>query len=513
MKNNLLLGLLAFAFPTLQWADTGSDRPQPTATAVPSAAPAQVIPWSSLGAKAGEQYQGEALSVTPTAEGAQLHCGFQKMEGSATREGLWLSSSTPESHGERFRVTATGLGRGIATSTPLAASGQATVAASLARWERPALTEEYTVSVDGIRQDFVIAAPPAGAGDLQVDLSLTGASAETAAYGAKLILDGSHRALAYSRLHVVDAKRRQLTAKLKVLTEHHLVLQVQDAGAAYPVRIDPTFSDANWVGLNSGIPGVDGLVNATAADDDGNLYVGGEFGFAGSVLASNIAQWNGTSWSALGSGINGAVSTIVVSGATVYVGGQFTQAGGMPACGIAQWDGSTWSAVGTGINGTVNVLLMNGTTLYAGGNFTTAGGVAANAIAQWDGTAWSPLGAGMGGGTVHPWPQVSALAVVGTTLYAGGDFTTAGGVTVNGIAQWNGGTWAPPWLWSEWPIPIACAGSDWIHPLRGGGFWSDAVERQRLVIRPRVRWPSECAGGERHDPLCRGGNCCRCCLA
>ena len=40
---------------------------------------------------------------------------------------------------------------------------------------------------------------------------------------------------------------------------------------------------------------------------------------------------------------------------------------------------------------------MSGTNLYAGGGFTTAGGVPANYIAKWDGSAWSALGSGMDG--------------------------------------------------------------------------------------------------------------------
>ena len=36
-------------------------------------------------------------------------------------------------------------------------------------------------------------------------------------------------------------------------------------------------------------------------------------------------------------------------------------------------------------------------TLYAGGEFTTAGGNAANDIAQWNGSSWSALGSGMNG--------------------------------------------------------------------------------------------------------------------
>ena len=51
----------------------------------------QAIPWSQLGAKAGADYQGDGLAVSPTAEGARLRCVFQRLEGEATHEGLWLT--------------------------------------------------------------------------------------------------------------------------------------------------------------------------------------------------------------------------------------------------------------------------------------------------------------------------------------------------------------------------------------------------------------------------------------
>jgi len=74
--------------------------------------------------------------------------------------------------------------------------------------------------------------------------------------------------------------------------------------------------------------------------------------------------------------------------------------------------------------------------LYAGGSFTTAGGVTVNRIAKWDGTAWSALGTGMDN-------DISCIAIASDgTLYAGGNFTTAGGVNLNdGAALWNGYRW------------------------------------------------------------------------
>jgi hypothetical protein len=58
------------------------------------------------------------------------------------------------------------------------------------------------------------------------------------------------------------------------------------------------------------------------------LYAGGDFTTAAGVAATNIAQWNGTSWSALGSGMNNTVSALAVSASALYAGGAFTTAGG-----------------------------------------------------------------------------------------------------------------------------------------------------------------------------------------
>jgi hypothetical protein len=83
-----------------------------SATAADSAGPALTktsIPWSQIGAKAGADYQGDGLAVSPTAGGARLRCVFQRLEGQATREGLWLTSTVIPPSGtvrDRFRVEA-----------------------------------------------------------------------------------------------------------------------------------------------------------------------------------------------------------------------------------------------------------------------------------------------------------------------------------------------------------------------------------------------------------------------
>jgi hypothetical protein len=203
--------------------------------------------------------------------------------------------------------------------------------------------------------------------------------------------------------------------------------EFETAGGSAAICI-AQWNGSSWSPLGSGIGDSDGLsspVQALAVSGN-TLYVGGNFGFAGGIAANNIAQWNGSSWSALGSGVSYWVSALAVSGNTLYAGGEFGAAGGSPANAIAQWNGSSWSALGSGMGGDepyVSALAVSGSTLYAGGDFTTAGGSAANYIAQWNGSSWSALGSGMGGVS---YPEVVALAVSGSTLYVGGEFMTAG---------------------------------------------------------------------------------------
>jgi hypothetical protein len=84
-----------------------------------------------------------------------------------------------------------------------------------------------------------------------------------------------------------------------------------------------------------------------------------------------------------------------------------------------------------------------GAALFVGGNFLTAGGVTVNSIAKWNGTDWSSLTGPAGTGVEG---EVFALQVYddgsGEALYAGGDLVFAGGVGVNRIAKWDGTSWA-----------------------------------------------------------------------
>lgn len=200
-----------------------------------------------------------------------------------------------------------------------------------------------------------------------------------------------------------------------------------------------------WSALGSG---TGTGVFALSTISTGDLVAGGQFSTAGGGAAKFIARWNGTAWSALGSGMGSDVYALLkMPNGDLVAGGYFTSIGGMTANRIARWDGASWSALGSGMGGNASgfvsalTILPNGD-LVAGGLFSTAGGVPANCIARWNGSAWSALGSGMTG-KVSSLLYVDALTMVPNgDLVAGGAFTTAGTVTANCIARWDGTTWS-----------------------------------------------------------------------
>ena len=220
-----------------------------------------------------------------------------------------------------------------------------------------------------------------------------------------------------------------------------------------------------------------GPVYAVVVDDSGNFYIGGNFTSVGIVAATNIAKWDGSTWSPLGSGVGGTVTALAVSGSDVYAGGGFGTAGDSSAANIAKWDGNAWSPLGSGISGYVYALAVSGTNVYVGGDFNKAGGNSASDIAKWDGSSWSAVGNGVAGG------QVFGLAVSGSDVYACGAFVTASSACctaqVNGIARWDGTAW--------WALPVgANAGmNNWVTSVAvsggyvyAGGFFNYAGGNQ-----------------------------------
>lgn len=230
-----------------------------------------------------------------------------------------------------------------------------------------------------------------------------------------------------------------------------------------PSEVQAQACQPEWTQPTGPGSSADSFIRAVTTFDDGTgtaLYVAGFFLNAGGVPANRIAKWDGATWSPLGQGIGGGAVVLDLlvfddgSGPALYVGGDFQTAGGAPASNIARWDGTSWSPVGAGLSGVlateVDVLgiadLGNGPRLFAGGRFTASGAATLSNVAMWDGTAWSAVGTGVANGTDGP---VYALAEfddgTGNALYVGGDFGVNGfPITpfIRDVARWDGNAWS-----------------------------------------------------------------------
>ena len=202
------------------------------------------------------------------------------------------------------------------------------------------------------------------------------------------------------------------------------------------------------------------IVNALEVYDDGDgeaLYAGGLFDTVDGVSANNVACWNGTSWTALGSGINGEVHALCVfdggDGPELVVGGDFSQAGGALARAVARWDGTSWTNLGEGLQFGERACFAltvhddgSGSALFVGGRFRDAGGSLARNIARWDGTSWATVGGtfvGITQGHVHALSSFDFGS--GPELVLGGTFTGVGSISIpgtHGIARWDGTAWS-----------------------------------------------------------------------
>ena len=195
-------------------------------------------------------------------------------------------------------------------------------------------------------------------------------------------------------------------------------------------------ADDTWypVGTSQMAGGTGPQAFAGAYIDD-TLYVGGSFTSIGGVGATLIAQWNGTAWSPMGSGLGilgNSVYAMAVHPITkdLYVGGTFGQPvggtlGSTP--GIIKWDytDDTWYAVGTGLtSGNVDDIgfSADGTTMYMGMWGGAIGGVNANHVARLTSTDLDDTTATVINGE---WDYIKSSGVIGVSGPSNGTINQA----------------------------------------------------------------------------------------
>ncbi len=273
------------------------------------------------------------------------------------------------------------------------------------------------------------------------------------------------------------------------------------AGGSFTAIGTITASNIAFWNTNVWLPagaGFNGPVDALTTNAAGTIvYAGGAFTGSGTTVLNAIAQWNGTAWSGLGTGMSGgsggtSVSQLAlgVSG-SIIAAGSFTSAGGVSALNIAQWNGTSWSALGAGLASPPLALAVDGS-----GNVFVPD-PANHTVQEFSGVSWSDLPAISGDNGVTALAidangDVLAAASTGQVyeLQSGTWITLAGGpggigfpvtamlVTSDNalLATTNGGTFN--WTGSAWTQ---------IDPGQGTGAHLLASDSSSTVYRANTQ--------------------------
>jgi hypothetical protein len=149
----------------------------------------------------------------------------------------------------------------------------------------------------------------------------------------------------------------------------------------------------------------------------------------------------------------------------------------------------SWSALGSSTNLRVNSLLMKDDTLYVGGDFASAGGVSGtNGVAAWSTRtqAWHALGTGVNG-------SVWSMTAHDDTVYVGGVFTEASGIASTAyVAAWSQSddTWRgiTPGTSPNAQVEVVAAWGD--DTLAVGGYFTSPRTRFSPVVLSTGTWAS-----------------------
>ncbi len=180
-------------------------------------------------------------------------------------------------------------------------------------------------------------------------------------------------------------------------------------------------------------------------------------GYQPAIDSNWVYRFDGANFNRLGEGVyltnavSGFSQTANLYALEEYNGnviacGEFDRVGNKSISGIMEWDGSSWDSLGSGLSGNIagtaaimypHDMCKFGTDLVVAGNFLKAGGITVNGIARWDGTQWHNLGAGFNG-------TVYGVCVFNGELYVGGEFTLSGSTALKCMAKWNGTSWVDP---------------------------------------------------------------------
>jgi hypothetical protein len=186
-------------------------------------------------------------------------------------------------------------------SEPVALHGAKSTAQGNGRtaYRMGALVSWYHSSVSGIEQGFTIGSRPAGAGgSVSIQLHSMGTLTPVVTGSRALALKSrmGRTVLTYAGLSVTDATGRVIPARLRV-ADHQVRIVIDDAGAVYPVTVDPLLQQAELSGTGAVAGARFGSSIALSASGTVAL-VGAPFQTVGGNAQQGAAYvFSGTNWS------------------------------------------------------------------------------------------------------------------------------------------------------------------------------------------------------------------------
>ena len=237
----------------------------------------------------------------------------QGLCAAAAPDGIEITARCSSAHAAPITLALRAFGRESA-SGPVQRARFPRADGSSARLERGPVVEWMRNAPRGFEHGFTLATAPAGSGAVILEIAVEGAlvRAEDPAGRSLLLLDPAGRpALRYAELVAYDASRRPLAARMDPVPGG-LRIAIDDAGAGYPLTIDPLATSAAWSAEPDQAGAAYGLAVATAGDVNGDgfsdLLVGAPLFDAGALDAGAAFLYLGSaagpaltaSWSALG---------------------------------------------------------------------------------------------------------------------------------------------------------------------------------------------------------------------
>jgi hypothetical protein len=201
----------------------------------------------------------------------------------------------------------------------------------------PQLTEWYENRAEGIEQGFTLKERPELSESLPPNEPLRVVLAVSGDLRARLVNDGGaielanekgEPALSYTKLAATDAAGKQLAARMEANADgQEIALLVDDAGARYPIVIDPFIASLEQK-LRSDVPQADARFGVAVAIDGNRAVVGAwreDSAGIPDVGAAYVFSRSGSTWSLVtsrrGAAANdGCGSSVAISGTRIVYG-------------------------------------------------------------------------------------------------------------------------------------------------------------------------------------------------